>query len=70
MPIFEDTFAGTDHDITLDTIRDDIEEWDSLAQVRLFLAIEMDFGFRFDLEEMEDIGSVEDLVKIISTKNN
>lgn len=70
IPILEDTFAETDCNITLQTIRDDIEEWDSLAQVRLFLALETDFEFKFDLEEMDDIDGVEDLVRIISSKIN
>ena len=68
--IFEDTFPDTDCEFTLSTIRDDIEEWDSLAQVRLFLTIEMEFGFKFDLEEMDDIAGVADFVRIIHTKIN
>jgi acyl carrier protein len=68
IPILEDTFSDSDHEITLSTTQDEIEEWDSLAQVRLFLAIETEFGFRFDLEEMENIAGVEDLVDIIRQK--
>jgi len=68
IPILEDTFSDTDHEITLSTTQDEIEEWDSLAQVRLFLAIESEFGFRFDLEEMENIAGVGDLVQIIRQK--
>ena len=67
-PILEDTFADTDCEFTVATTREDIEEWDSLAQVRLFLAIEMDFGFKFDLEDMEDINGIADLVQIINGK--
>ena len=67
-PILEDTFADTDCEFSLATTREDIEEWDSLAQVRLFLAIEMDFGFKFDLEDMENIEGITDLVQIIHGK--
>jgi len=67
-PILEDTFDATNYEFTLDTARDDIEEWDSLAQVRLFLAVEMDFGFKFDLDDMENIDGISDLIDIISAK--
>ncbi|MCB1700839.1 MAG: acyl carrier protein [Pseudomonadales bacterium] len=68
IPILEDTFPDAEQEITLSTTQDEIEEWDSLAQVRLFLAIETDFGFRFDLDEMENIAGVADLVQVISQK--
>lgn len=70
IPILEDTFEGTDKPIDLSTTQDEVEEWDSLAQVRLFLAIETDFGLRFDLDEMENIAGVADLVHVISQKAN
>jgi len=69
-PIFEDTFPDNSREITMTTSQEDIEEWDSLAQVRLFLAIETEFGFRFDLSEMENIGGVADLVEIIHQKTS
>ena len=68
VPILEDTFPDTDQEFTLSTTQEDIEEWDSLAQLRLILAVQAEFSFRFDLEEMEDIAGVPDLVQIISQK--
>lgn len=70
IPILEDTFPDSGQDITLATTQDEIEDWDSLAQVRLLLAIEAAFAFRFDLEEMENIAGVADLVNVILRKTN
>ena len=40
-------------------------EWDSVAQVNLVLAVELEFSFRFTTDEITQIRCVGDLLKII-----
>ncbi len=66
--IFGDTFIEDNYTFSMDTSMDDIQEWDSLNQVRLLMAVEQEFGIRFELEEMEQLTSVAALVEAISRK--
>ncbi len=66
--IFQDTFIGTDHEFSLESTRDDIDEWDSLNHIRLLTAIEMEFEFQFDLDEIEGISSISTISDIIESK--
>ena len=43
----------------------DLEEWDSLGNFNLLLAIEAEYEIRFSLEEMSAIKSVNDIVATI-----
>jgi acyl carrier protein len=63
-----DVFDVDDLEITPATTAEDIEEWDSLSHVRLIVAVERKFGFRFKTAEIEDLKSVGDLVKLIQAK--
>jgi len=47
------------------TVADDIEDWDSLAHVKLILAIEDFYGIRFESDEIaapENVGALVDLI--------
>ena len=68
--IFRDIFDDEDIILTNETTADDIEEWDSLAQINLLVAIKKEFGINFDLEEVSKYKSVEDIVKAIEEKIN
>ena len=67
-PLFEDTFPDSDFVLSLDTSREDIEEWDSLGQIRLLSAIEEEFDFEFDIDEIERLSDVRTMVEIINTQ--
>ncbi|SFK83837.1 acyl carrier protein [Nitrosomonas aestuarii] len=60
--IFQDTFIENSCIFSIDTTRDDVEEWDSLSHIRLLTAIEAGFGIQFDLDE---IGSMTDVATIV-----
>lgn len=63
--IFVNTF-GIDGDIiTENTIAADIPEWDSLGHLRLFMAIESDFGKSFPMEKVADAKSVKDIIILL-----
>jgi len=66
--IFLDTFSGTEYKFSTDTTRDDIDEWDSLNHIRLLTAIESEFSFQFDLDEIEDISSGSTIADLIKNK--
>ncbi len=66
--IMIDVFDVDDIHVDAQTTAKDIEEWDSLTQVRLMVAVERKFGFRFDNAEIESLMNVGDLVKVIAAK--
>jgi len=63
-----DVFDVDDLEVTPATTAEDIEEWDSLSHVRLIVAVERKFGFRFKTSEIEDLKSVGDLIRLIQEK--
>lgn len=68
--VFEDTFTDDSYEFSLSTAPDDIEEWDSLNQIRLLMAIEQEFSIKFDLDEMEQLITVAAIIDVISSKLN
>lgn len=45
--------------ITLNTMREDIPEWDSLAHIVLFLELEERFGVKFSTDQIQHLDSLE-----------
>ena len=66
--ILRDVFDDDDIVATAGLTAEDVEEWDSLANVRLFLAIETSFGVRFSTGEIANIESVGELVAALEEK--
>jgi len=66
--IFRDIFDDENIVIKNETNADDIEDWDSLAQVRLTVAIEKKFGIKFDFGELTALHNVGEMLKLIVTK--
>ncbi len=66
--IMVDVFDLDDLEVTTDTTAADVEEWDSLSHIRLIVAIERKFGFKFRNSEIEGLKTVGDLVSLIDTK--
>ena len=60
--ILIDTFKNSSipEDIT-DLKMGDFEEWDSLGNFNLILAVEKCFQIQFDIDDMENITSVKDI---------
>ena len=64
-PIFQDVFDDASLIVTEETCAADIEDWDSLAQISLVVAMEHEFGLKFNLDEvnaLENIGGMADLI--------
>ena len=66
--IFRDVFDEEDLVIRNETNADDIDEWDSLSQIRLILAIEKTFGIKFDFAELTSLHNVGEMLALIEKK--
>lgn len=63
--IFRDVFDDEDIVLSDETTADDIEDWDSLEQINLLMAIENHFSIKFqlaDVSNLENVGAMADLV--------
>ncbi len=67
-PIFQDVFDDIDLIITDKTSSADIEDWDSLMQIRLVVAIEKHFNIKLNLTDLQHAANVGDMIKLIEAK--
>ena len=63
--IFRAELDEDDLVIGMDTRQVDLKAWDSLAHIRIVSGIESEFGFEFNLSEIEEINSVRQFVNAI-----
>lgn len=68
--IFRYVFEQGDLTVTPEMSAPDVEGWDSLANVQLFLSIENAFGIRFSTGELSGIENVGQLVESIAAKRS
>ena len=64
--IFRDIFDDEEIELSDETTADDIEDWDSLEQINLLVAIEKQFNIKFqlaDVADLENVGAMADLVE-------
>jgi acyl carrier protein len=50
------------------TSSSNVDSWDSLAHVRLVLALEGEFGIQFEVKEIESMTSYGEIAKTISQR--
>jgi len=65
--VVRDELDEDDIVLTPETKARDVEGWDSLAHVRIVVAVEQEFGVRFDMAEITNLDSVGDLVALVQT---
>ena len=63
--IFRNVFDDDGITVTDNTVSDDIEDWDSLMNINLMLAIESEFGLKIAMQEIVAFWNVSDIVDII-----
>ena len=63
--IFCDVFDDEDIVLTDATNSDDIEDWDSLEQINLLVAIEKKYSIKFKLDDVAKLANVGDMVSLI-----
>ena len=67
--IMIDIFNDDDIAVTPDTTAADIENWDSLNNIRLMAQIESEFGMRFTTSELTGLKNVGELVAILQARS-
>tara|TARA_B100001093_G_C26407097_1_gene833859 strand:+ start:327 stop:560 length:234 start_codon:yes stop_codon:yes gene_type:complete len=66
--IFEDIFDLEEFDLNEEITADDLEEWDSLTNINLIVAIEKEFKIKLALGELQDMRNIGDIISIINRK--
>jgi acyl carrier protein len=66
--ILRDTFDNDDLVAAPTMTAAQVEGWDSMGNVRLFLSIEQEFGVRFNASEIGGIKNVGELVALLQQK--
>ena len=66
--IFRDVLDNDEIELQDSTCADDIEEWDSLGQIQLTVAVEKAFNVKFQASEMASWKNVGEMVDCILTK--
>ena len=66
--ILQDTFDIDDLVATPELTAAHVEGWDSMGNVRFFLAIEHEFGVRFNASEISSIKNLGDLAGMLEHK--
>ena len=66
--IMIDVFDLDDLEYRDDLSAADVEEWDSLSNIRFMVAVEKAFGFRLSNSEIEGLQNVGEMVDLIQRK--
>ena len=67
--IFRNVFDDDSIELEDETNADDIEDWDSLEQINLIVAIENEFEMMFDMAEVANLANVGEMVDLILSKD-
>lgn len=66
--VFRDVFDNEEIEITVDTVAEDIDEWDSLAHVQLVKELEKEFTIKLTAKEVLSWDCVGEMVNSIYKK--
>ncbi|MBR3000220.1 MAG: acyl carrier protein [Oscillospiraceae bacterium] len=66
--ILRDIFDDDTLEVTESTCSDDVEDWDSLEQINILVAIQDRFGIQFSLDDVSDLKDVGDTLDLIERK--
>jgi len=64
--ILRDLLSDDSIVLTMETRRDDVANWDSFAYVSFIVAVEIEFGMKFRVAEVESFQKVGEIVRRIS----
>lgn len=68
--VFGDLFEMEEEALDNSLTMDDVEEWDSLMHIQLVLALEKEFGIKFTTQQIVDMKSIGEIIRIISENTN
>ncbi len=63
--VFRDFFDDEEIELSDNTTSDDIDDWDSLEHINLLVAVEQEFGIKFNMNEVTNMKNVGEMVDII-----
>jgi len=66
--IARDIFDDEALELTPTTTSEDVAEWDSTNHVRLMMALEAEFGIRFETDEITQPKNVGELIALVESK--
>lgn len=66
--VFQEVFDDETITVKAETTANDIDDWDSLEHINLIVAIEKEFGFKFNMNEVTSMKNVGEMVKIIQER--
>jgi hypothetical protein len=66
--ILRDIFDDVTLQINESTSANDIEDWDSIAQIRIASEVESTFSVKFSFAELQRMKNVGDMVRLIEEK--
>ena len=67
--IFRVIFDDDNIKLNLNTTAEDIEEWDSLNQIRIILACEKEFSVKLNPREINEFVNIGEMVEHLFSKN-
>ncbi len=67
--VFRDVFDDDTIVVKEETTSKDIEDWDSLEHINLIVAVEQEFGMKFNMNEVTTMKNVGDMVNIIISRS-
>lgn len=65
--ILRDLLSDESIVLTMETKRDEVPNWDSFAYVNFIVAVEIEFGLKFGVAEVESFPNLGAIVRRIST---
>ena len=66
--IFRNNFDDDSIELTDATVASDIEDWDSLEQINLLVAIQKEFDIKFSVGEVEGLQDVGEMIDLVMSK--
>ena len=66
--VFQTVFEDPSLQLARTMTAEDIEGWDSFAHINLIMALEIKFGVKFRLAELQELNCVGDMIDMIGTK--
>ncbi len=66
--VFQDVFDDDEIKVNEQTTSNDIEDWDSLEHINLIVAVEKEFGIKFNMNEVTSMKNVGEMVAIIEER--
>ena len=64
--IFHDILDLDEGCVTQDSTPEDIDNWDSMSNVNIIVALEEEFRIKFKLEDIQDARTVNDFINLVN----